>query len=134
MKDMIVYERTYVLEVAQTIREQLVTMTGAPVLLSWGLRDMTATVYRNLPALKFHVDGRLFSGNVIICLNGSDYYEVYLVSHTGARCIGDEVFFDELGEIIDRYIERGEDNEEYSRFCHGQINCLADSTNVDGKH
>lgn len=54
---------------------------------------------------------------MLICLNGSDYYEVYLRDGTGVECISDEVCFDELGELIDRRIESGTDKEEYARFC-----------------
>ena len=100
-------DKEYVMRVAATIREQLVTMTDTPVLMSWGIEEFMATVFKNLPGLKFHVNGRLFQGEVLICLNGSDYYEVYLRNGTD----------DELGELIDRHIESGTDKEEYARFC-----------------
>ena len=72
--------------------------------------------YRTIHAC--HIQG--FAGSEIpceICLNGSDYYEVYLRDGTGVECISDEVCFDELGELIDRRIESGTDKEEYARFC-----------------
>ena len=94
-------DKEYVMRVAATIREQLVTMTDTPVLMSWGIGEFMATVFNDLPGLKFHVNGRLFQGEVLICLNGSDYYEVYLRN----------------GELIDRHIESGTDKEEYARFC-----------------
>ena len=110
-------DKEYVMRVAATIREQLVTMTDTPVLMSWGIEEFMATVFKNLPGLKFHVNGRLFQGEVLICLNGSDYYEVYLRNGTDIECLSDEVCFDELGELIDRHIESGTDKEEYARFC-----------------
>ena len=110
-------DKEYVMRVAATIREQLVTMTDTPVLMSWGIGEFMATVFKNLPGLKFHVNGRLFQGEVLICLNGSDYYEVYLRNGTDIECLSDEVCFDELGELIDRHIESGTDKEEYARFC-----------------
>ena len=76
-----------------------------------------ATVFNDLPGLKFHVNGRLFQGEVLICLNGSDYYEVYLRNGTDIECLSDEVCFDELGELIDNHIESGTDKEEYARCC-----------------
>ena len=85
------------MRVAATIREQLVTMTDTPVLMSWGIGEFMATVFNDLPGLKFHVNGRLFQGEVLICLNGSDYYEVYLRNGTDIECLSDEVCFDELG-------------------------------------
>lgn len=98
-------DKEYVMRVAATIREQLVTMTDTPVLMSWGIGEFMATVFNDLPGLKFHVNGRLFQGEVLICLNGSDYYEVYLRNGTDIECLSDEVCFDELGELIDRHIE-----------------------------
>lgn len=113
-------DKEYVIRVAQTIREQLVTMTPVEVLMSWGIGEFMVTVFKDLPGLKFHVNGRLFQGDVLICLNGSDYYEVYLQNGTGIECLNDEVYFDELGELIDLRIESGTDKEEYARFCEQQ--------------
>lgn len=110
-------DKEYVMRVAQTIRKQLVTMTPIEILMSWGIGEFMATVFKDLPGLKFHVDGRLFKGEVLICLNGSDYYEVYLQDGTEIECVSDEICFDELGELIDRRIECGTDKEEYARFC-----------------
>ena len=93
-------DKEYVMRVAATIREQLVTMTDTPVLMSWGIEEFMATVFNDLPGLKFHVNGRLFQGEVLICLNGSDYYEVYLQNGTDIECLSDEVCFDELGEVM----------------------------------
>ena len=73
-------EKEYVLQIAQTIKEQLVGMTPAPVIMSWGITEFAATIYRNLPALRIKLNGRLHTGYVMIVLNGSDYYEVYLLS------------------------------------------------------
>lgn len=100
-------DKDYVMHIAETIREQLVTMTDTAVLLSWGIHEFMATVYKDLPGLKFRVNGRFFQGYVLICMNGSDYYEVYLQNEEETRCIHNEVCFDELGEIIDLYIEFG---------------------------
>ena len=45
-------EKEYVLQIAQTIKEQLVGMTPAPVIMSWGITEFAATIYRDLPALR----------------------------------------------------------------------------------
>ncbi len=74
-------------------------------------------VYKDMPALKFKVNGRLHKGNVIVALNGSDYYEVYLQNATETILISDEVCFNELGDLIEEHIESGTDKEEYDRFC-----------------
>ena len=114
-------DKDYVMRIAGTIREQLVSMTDTAILMSWGIQEFMATIYKDLPGLKFRVNGRLFQGYVLICLNGSDYYEVYLLNEEETRCISDEVCFDELGEIIDRHVESGTDKEEYARFCEQLI-------------
>ena len=117
-------EKEYVMRIAQTIQEQLVSFTPAPVLMSWGIKNFLASIFKNMPALRFHVNGCLFQGHVLICLNGSDYYEVYLQSETSVECVHNEVYFDELGDVIDRAIESGTDKEEYDKFCHQQLALL----------
>lgn len=116
--------KEYVMQVAKTIKEQLVSLTPMPILMSWGIKEFVATLYDDMPALRFKVNGRLHAGNVIIALNGSDYYEVYLQNDKGTECVNEEVYFDELGDVIDRAIESGTDKEEYDKFCHQQLAVL----------
>lgn len=116
--------KEYVLNVANTIREQLLGLTPIEIVMSWGIERFTATVYKEMPALIFKVNGRLHIGNVIVALNGSDYYEVYLQDKNGTKLVCDEVCFDELGEVIDRHIERGDNQEEYDKFCENQLGNL----------
>ena len=110
-------EKEYVMKTARTILEQLATSIPTPVLMSWGIGGFVATVFKNKPALILHVNGRLHAGLVIIALNGSDYYEVYLVKGMEVECVNEEVCFDELGDVIDRAIESGTDKAEYDKFC-----------------
>ncbi len=121
-------EKEYVLEVANTIREQLMTLTPLNTILSWGVDRFAATVYKDMPALTFKVNGRLHKGTIIIALNSADYYEVYLQSGKKTSLINDEVCFDELGDVIDEHIERGTDREEYNRFCEQQLKELIHGT------
>lgn len=114
-------EKEYVMNVAKTAREQLFGMTPTMVIMSWGVSGMYATVFKDMPALMLKVNGRLFKGFVVIALNGSDYYEVYLNNENETRLISDEVCFDELGELIDRHIERGDNKKEYDEFCSSQL-------------
>ena len=116
--------KEYVMQVAKTIKEQLVSLTPMPILMSWGIKEFVATLYDDMPALRFKVNGRMHAGNVIIALNGSDYYEVYLQDDKGTECLNEEVYFDELGDVIDRAIESGTDKEEYDKFCHQQLAVL----------
>ena len=45
-------DKEYVMHIAQTIKEQLVSLTPMPILMSWGIGDFVATVFRDLPALR----------------------------------------------------------------------------------
>lgn len=110
-------EEKYVMQVAQTTKEQLTGLTPIPVLMSWGIEEFAAIIYKGLPALRIKVNGRLHAGYVIIALNGSDYYEVYLQKGKNVECINEEVCFDELGDVIDHAIESGTDKAEYNKFC-----------------
>ena len=113
------------MQVAGTIREQLLALTPQNVILSWGIRDgFKATVHNEMASLWFGVNARLFSGEVIIAYNAMDYYEVYLHDSTGFRLELEEVYFDQLGELIDELIEVGPNQEEYEKFCTGEYEKL----------
>ena len=111
-----IMNKEYVMHIAQTIKEQLVSLTPMPILMSWGIGEFVATVFRELPALRIKVNGRLHAGYVVIALNGSDYYEVYLLKENGA------------GDVIDRAVESGTDKEEYDKFCDRQLAELLSGT------
>ena len=117
-------DKEYVLQVAETAKNQLLAITPMNIVLSWGVENFIATVFKEMPALKFWVNGRLFKGFVIVALNGSDYYEIYLMNYQETKCVTDRTFFDEVGEIIDRTIESGTDIAEYEQFCRQQWNEL----------
>ena len=119
-------DKDYVLEMANTIKDQLVGMSPLNVIRSWGIENFVATEYKGMAALKFSVNGRLFRGNVIIAYNDMDYYEVYLQNYAGTECIGEEVYFCELGRVIDEAIERGKYEAEYQRFLRKECLSLTD--------
>lgn len=106
-------DKEYIMQVAETAKNQLLAITPMSVVLSWGVKRFIATVFKEKPALTFKVNGRLFKGFVIVVLNGSDYYEIYLENDQETRCINDRAFFDEIGEIIDESIESGTNKAEY---------------------
>lgn len=110
-------EKDYVLQVANEARCQLVTLTPTNVLMSWGIEKFHATEYKGMPCLKFRVNGRLHKGDVLVCLNLSDYYEVYLRNENGTHLVNNEVCWEELGEVIDVAIEKGTDKAAYDAFC-----------------
>lgn len=113
-------DKEYVLQVAETAKNQLLATTPMNVVLSWGVEKFIATVFKEMPALKFNVNGRLFKGLVVVALNGSDYYEIYLVTYQETKCVTDRAFFNQVGEIIDRTIESGTNKTEYEQYCRQQ--------------
>lgn len=117
-------DKEYVMHIAATIQQQLLTTTHMPVLMSWGIEEFAAVLFEDKPALRIAVHARLFQGYVVICLNAADYYEVFLLNGQDVKRLHDEVCFDELGEVIDRAIESGADKEEYERFCARQAEGL----------
>lgn len=114
-------DKEYVMQIADTIRQQLLATTPMNVILSWGaLHGFIATVNKGMATLMFKVNGRLFKGYVLISYNEMDYYEIYLKDANGVRLVHEEVYFDQLGDIIDETIERGTDAEEYEAFCKAE--------------
>ena len=114
-------DKDYVMQTANTIAQQLVGTTPANVICSWGaFYGFRATIYRDMAALKFRVDGRLFQGDVIIAYNENDTYEIYLQDKDGTRLVKDDVYFDEMSDVIDVAIEQGDNEAEYTAFCEGE--------------
>ncbi len=114
-------DKEYVMQIADTIRQQLLATTPMNVIWSWGaLHGFNATVYKDMATLMFKVNGRLFKGHVLVAYNEMDYYEIYLKDADGIRLAHPEVYFDQLGDIIDETIERGTDTKEYEAFCENE--------------
>lgn len=114
-------DKEYVMQIADTIRQQLLATTPVNVLCSWGaLHGFFATEYKNMATLMFKVNGRLFQGYVLVSYNEMDYYEIYLKNSGGIQLAHEEVYFDQLGDIIDETIERGTDAKEYEAFCESE--------------
>jgi len=87
-------EAEYILNTAETIRQQLVRLTDINILMSWGIERLVATTKDGMAALKFNVRGRLYRGAVIIAYDeGSDYYQIFLQDSTGDRKIAEDVDF-----------------------------------------
>ena len=67
-------DKEYVLQVAETAKNQLLATTPMNVVLSWGIAKFTATILQEMPALKFIVNGRLFKGFAVVSLTARDEY------------------------------------------------------------
>ena len=46
-------DKKYVVQVAQTVREQLIATTRMEILMSWGIGQFTPAIFKDLPGLKF---------------------------------------------------------------------------------
>lgn len=114
-------DKDYVMRIANEAARQLLATTPKNVLFSWGaFYGFRATIYKDMAALKFRVNGRLFQGDVIIAYNENDTYEIYLQDKSGTRLVKDDVYFDEMSEVIDVAIEQGDNEAEYTAFCEGE--------------
>ena len=114
-------DKDYVMQIANEASRQLLATTPKNVLFSWGaFYGFRAAIYKDMAALKFRVNGRLFQGDVIIAYNENDTYEIYLKNEDGTRLVKDDVYFDEMSEVIDVAIECGENKAEYDAFCEGE--------------
>lgn len=104
-------------EVAQTILNQIITGTTWDVWGSWGMNNPRYTQYQEYPALIFSVNGFLFSGKIIVALDESlDVYRLYLWNMINEpQLVNDNVYCDELGDVIDRHVEKGESEALYNQ-------------------
>lgn len=108
-----------VTNVAKTILDQILANVGGSVFYSWGAYNLRASIVGNFPTLKMDVSGVLFTGTVAVVLN--EFWDVYEI-HTKGKCddrftcVRNEVYFDELGWVLDSIIERNPEwtDEEYS--------------------
>lgn len=117
-------EKDEVLCITKVIYDQLLNTTDKNVIYSWGVHDVFSTIFEDKAALGLVVNARLFQGIVLIFYDeGRDYYDIYLLNEEdGQRLLASGVAFDEMGMIIDREIESGDDQEEYQLFC--QQECM----------
>ena len=118
--------REHAKEVANVAWQQLVATTRPEVICSWGVENLAYTIFgmeKQNPALTFKVNGLLFKGRIFIVLDeGADYYQIYGMKDGMITSISSDVCFDEMGEIIDSYVERGSfTQEEYSKRISEEI-------------
>lgn len=114
-------EEEEIMQIANTILSQLLATTPRNVLFSWGaLQGFKAAQVDDMAGLKFRVNGRLFKGYVIIAYCWNDTYSIYLQDDNEVRLIREDVYFDEMTNVIDIAIERGLNEAEYSAFCEAE--------------
>lgn len=102
---------TRTLEIATTIRNQILTLCGPMVVGSWGANSFTALCEGEgvLGGLSFKVNGRLHKGLVKVSLTPADMYRVEFINRRSRTVkVIEEVFAEDLGHFIDQTVEAGE--------------------------
>lgn len=103
-------DKDYAKAICQEIRKQI-KYPNIWVYGSWGAHNFTYGVGVNgYPILRFKVNGRKFKGYVHILYNPMDWYDIEFIStHNNLKKRIEEVYFDELQEKIDDYVEKIEE-------------------------
>lgn len=110
-------QNSYLIEVADTIREQIIAGVGINVYWSWGVSNVGAAYFKGEPSLLLAVNGLLHKGLVVITLDDSDTYSIRLFDSQGKEvsCTTD-VYCEEIGSLLDSLVERKAEwtEQEYS--------------------
>ncbi len=107
-------DKAYIDEMCNYIKEIFSYSQG--VVWSWGAIVFNHTEYKEMPALRFEVNGFIHKGDVIVAFNGgADAFEVYCLDKNEAVVNSrDDVYFDELVEVIDSMVEKAGSDETYN--------------------
>lgn len=95
--------------IANEIFRQIIANVGKWVYFSWGVSKMHYGFYNDMPTLMMRVSGVIHKGWVYISLDeGRDVYVVTLLNVPRKKVKGqrDEVYCDEIGNVIDSMVER----------------------------
>ena len=101
-----------------TIQRQLMWNVDIATFFSWGVNKMKILLFRDMPTLGINVSGLQHKGWVYISLNeGMDLYEITLLT-SNYRVLKtiEEVYCDQLAQIVDELVERspGMTDAEYA--------------------
>ncbi len=105
-------EQEFLMKIANEINRQIRCGATVDVIMSWGVSKRIATVYQDRATLALRVSGVLHKGWVYVSLDeGRDCYVVTLLSADKSKVIKvrDEVYCEELGNVIDNLVERKEE-------------------------
>lgn len=105
-------EQEFLMKIANEINRQILCGATVDVIMSWGVSKRIATVYQDRATLALRVSGVLHKGWVYVSLDeGRDCYVVTLLSADKSKVIKvrDEVYCEELGNVIDNLVERKEE-------------------------
>lgn len=101
-------DNRYSKEIANIILQQI-KYPNKVVYFTWGATQFSYGInVHNSPFLRFKVNGMKFKGYVWIFYNrGMDWYDIEFIStHGNLKHRIEEVYFDELQEKIDNYVEK----------------------------
>ena len=101
-------DNRYSKEIANIIMQQI-KYPNKVVYFTWGATQFSYGInVHNKPFLRFKVNGMKFKGYVWIFYNrGMDWYDIEFIStHGNLKHRIEEVYFDELQEKIDNYVEK----------------------------
>ena len=102
-------DKEFIMATAKTIEQQILWSISKWEYMSWGIRKKVAIEYESMATLALRVSGAVHKGWVFISLNeGKDCYEVRLlnVARTKVKRTLEEVYCDNLGQVLDSLIER----------------------------
>lgn len=96
--------------VANTIYKQL-HCPNTTIAWSWGItKPMSCYAVTEdgfkYPSLLFHVNGNKFKGDVLVQLNGSDYYDVDFIKKDKVVERKSDIDCFQLQEVIDNFVEK----------------------------
>ena len=105
----------YAKEVATVALQQIKGLAGMNY-YTWGVDKLMYLFYEEMPTLALRIHGFVHDGWVLVSLNeGADLYEIRLkgkdIKTETTRKIKD-VYFDQLAEIIDEWVEKPADQTE----------------------
>lgn len=123
-------EKEYVEIVAREALNTIMSTIDRATFWSWGVSKVGYAEYKGMPSLTLYVSGLLHTGKVIVSLNeGADLYEVRLVKKNKVIKTITDVYFDQLGYVIDANVERdpsiNEDEYYKMAMADSEIKCNA---------
>jgi len=102
-------DKEFIMATAKEAERQILWSIDKWAYMSWGIRRKVATEYEGMATLALRVSGLRHKGWVLVSLNeGKDCYEVRLmnVARTKVKRMLEEVYCDNLGEVLDGLIEK----------------------------
>lgn len=118
LKTTSIYEKKIALDIYKNIIDVL-TLNKA-ILWSWGGMEFRCVELEGMVGVVFTVNGFLYKGLILVLYDeGRDCYRVSKANvkngaiHALKSMLNDEIYFDDLVQYIDVWVETGGDDENY---------------------